>query len=95
MSFLPGDAEERDEAELFESAEPSSMMLHCILAVKFASLTDSLDTIRDAAVMGFVYVADVDEKKRRLRVLAPMNNRITDRPMIWGSWPEPTMSLIG
>ncbi len=95
MSFLAGDAEERGDGELFESVEPSSLMLHCILAVKFASLTDPMDTIRDAAVMGFVYVADVDEKKKRIRVLVPMNNRITDRPMIWGSWPEPTMSLIG
>lgn len=71
------------------------MMLHCILAVMYASVHDSQESIRDACVMGFVYVAEVDEKRKRLKILAPLNTRVTDRPMIWGSWPEATMSLIG
>jgi polyribonucleotide 5'-hydroxyl-kinase len=93
-SFLPG-GEEDTELELYEKVEPSSMILNCILAVMYAALNDSQETIRDATVMGFVYVAEVDEKKRRMKILAPLNTRITDRPMIWGSWPEATMSLIG
>ena len=93
-SLLPG-GQEDGEAELYEKIEPSSAMLHCILAVMYASPLDTQETIRDASVMGFVYIAEVDEKKRRLKVLAPLNTRITDRPMIWGSWPEATMSLVG
>ncbi|KAF4631926.1 hypothetical protein G7Y89_g6210 [Cudoniella acicularis] len=92
-SFLPGGEEEGAEATIFELVEPSSMMLHCIFAVMYASLRDSQETIRDANVMGFVYVAEVDEKKRRLKILAPLNTRITDRPMIWGSWPETTRPI--
>jgi polyribonucleotide 5'-hydroxyl-kinase len=61
----------------------------------FASTNDSQETVRDATVMGFVYVAEADEKKKRLKILAPTNTRITDRPMVWGSWPEATLSLIG
>jgi len=94
LSFLPGGQEE-GEPELYEKVELSSMVLHCILAVMYASVHDSQDTIRDASVMGFVYVAEVDEKKRKLKILAPLNTRVTDRPMIWGSWPEATLSLIG
>jgi polyribonucleotide 5'-hydroxyl-kinase len=94
MSFMPGGMEIGD-SEVYEKVEPTSMMLHCVFAVLYASTTDSQDTVRDASVMGFVYVSEVDEKKRRLRVLAPMNTRITDRPMVWGSWPERTMSLVG
>ncbi len=94
LSFLPGGMEEEAGA-LYEKVEPSSMMLHCMLAVMYASVGDSQDTVRDAPVMGFVYVSDVDDKKRRFKVLAPMNTRITDRPMIWGSWPEASMSIIG
>jgi len=93
-SFLPG-GEEEGAQELYERIEPTAMMLYCILAVMHASTADSQETIRDATVMGFVYVAEVDDKKRRLKVLAPLNTRITDRPMIWGSWPEATMCLIG
>ncbi|RDL30761.1 mRNA cleavage and polyadenylation factor CLP1 [Venustampulla echinocandica] len=93
-SFLPGGEAETMDTGLYEKVEPSSMMLHCILAVMYASLRDSQETIRDATVMGFVYVAEVDEKKRRMKILVPMNTRITDRPMIWGTWPETTVSLI-
>jgi polyribonucleotide 5'-hydroxyl-kinase len=93
MSFMPGGMEIGD-SEVYEKVEPTSMMLHCVFAVLYASTTDFQDTVRDASVMGFVYVSEVDEKKRRLRVLAPMNTRITDRPMVWGSWPERTMSLV-
>jgi len=70
-------------------------MMHCMLAVMYASVSDSQETVRDASVMGFVYVAEVDDKKRRMKVLAPMNTRITERPMIWGSWPEAAMTVIG
>jgi polyribonucleotide 5'-hydroxyl-kinase len=94
MSFLPGGMEEGNPG-LYEKVEPSPMMLHCILAVVYASVADSQDTVRDACVMGFVYVSEMDEKKRRFKVLAPMNTRITDRPMIWGIWPEASMSVIG
>ncbi|TVY39548.1 mRNA cleavage and polyadenylation factor [Lachnellula occidentalis] len=93
-SFLPGGEEDNQQIGLYENVEPSSMMLHCLLAVMYASTRDSQETVRDASVMGFVYVAEVDEKKRRLKILAPLNTRITDRPMIWGSWPETTVSLI-
>jgi polyribonucleotide 5'-hydroxyl-kinase len=71
------------------------MMLHCVLAVMYASKHDSKETIRDTSVMGFVHVAEVDEKRRRLKFLAPLNTRVTDRPLIWGSWPEATIGLLG
>lgn len=91
---MPGGVEAATDKESYEKVEPVPMMLHCLLAVMYASVGDSQDTVRDASVMGFVYVTEVDEKKRRLRVLAPMNTRISDRPMIWGPEAE-TVSLIG
>ncbi|KAL2070533.1 hypothetical protein VTL71DRAFT_13559 [Oculimacula yallundae] len=94
MSFLPGDVEE-GEKDVYERATPNSMMHHCMLAVMYANITDSQDTVRDASVMGFVFVTEVDEKRNRIKVLCPMNTRIVDRPMIWGSWPEASLSLIG
>jgi polyribonucleotide 5'-hydroxyl-kinase len=86
---------EEEAKGLYEQVEPNPGMLHCMLAVMYAATSDSQDIVRDASVMGFVYVSEVDEKKRRFKVLAPMNTRITDRPMIWGSWPEASMSVIG
>lgn len=93
-SLMPG-GDEDVEPELFDKVEPSSMMLHCVFAVMYASVHDSQETIRAATVMGFVYVAEVDEKKKRLKILAPLSGKLGDRPMIWGPWPEPAISLIG
>ena len=91
---MPGGEVEGD-ALLFEKIEPSVLMQNCILAILNADLGDSQETLRDASVMGFVYVADVDEKKRKLRILAPVSGRLPARPMILGSWPEPALSLVG
>ncbi|KAI6247730.1 mRNA cleavage and polyadenylation factor clp1 [Erysiphe necator] len=93
LSFMPG-GEEIFDQELYEKIEPNLSMMNCILAVMYASGADSQETIRDASVMGFVYVSEVNQKKGKLKVLAPMNSKITERPLIWGSWPEPTVSII-
>ncbi|KAI1102192.1 Clp1-domain-containing protein [Jackrogersella minutella] len=80
---------------MLEKVDPSLMMQNCLLSVVYASIHDSADTIRDANVMGYVYVADVDEKRRKLKVLAPVSARLGDRPLLLGSWPEPMVSLLG
>ncbi|KAI0525868.1 Pre-mRNA cleavage complex II protein Clp1-domain-containing protein [Xylaria bambusicola] len=88
------DEGETHPADLLEKAEPSMMMQNCVLAVACASVHDPPDTIRDANIMGFVYVADVDEKRHRLRILAPVSARLSDRPLLWGSWPEHMVNLL-
>ncbi|KAI1339515.1 Clp1-domain-containing protein [Xylariaceae sp. FL0016] len=80
--------------DMIEKTEPSMMMQNCVLAVVYASTRDAADTIRDANVMGFVYVAEVDEKRRKLKILAPVGGRLGDRPLLYGSWPEPMVSLL-
>lgn len=103
-SFLPGGSDEEDptspssassSSPMYERVEPTPQMLHCVLAVMYASRHDAQETIRDASVMGFVYVAEVDEKRRRMRVLAPTSARVTERPLVWGRWPEGTVGVIG
>ncbi|KAI2621462.1 Clp1-domain-containing protein [Hypomontagnella submonticulosa] len=80
---------------MLEKVEPSLMIQNCVLAVICASVHDSAESIRDSNVMGYVYVAEVDEKRRKLKILAPVSARLGDRPLIWGSWPEPMVSLLG
>jgi polyribonucleotide 5'-hydroxyl-kinase len=103
MSFMPGQDEDEAKDELpgaiYEKVVPEAggMMglTHCVLAVMYAGIHDSHETIRDACVMGFVYVAEVDEKKRKLKVLAPLSGGFSDRPLVWGKWPEAGANLIG
>ena len=70
-------------------------MQNAILAIVHADPSDFQETIRDASVIGFVYVAEVDEKRKKLKVLAPLSGRLPDKAMIWGLWPEGIGGLVG
>ncbi|KAH8911110.1 hypothetical protein BR93DRAFT_320345 [Coniochaeta sp. PMI_546] len=83
------------DEEVLEKMDPVPEMAHWTLAVMNASVRDSMETIRYASVMGFVYVADVEPERRRLKILAPVSGRLGDRPLVWGHWPEPHINLLG
>ncbi|KAL8737085.1 MAG: hypothetical protein Q9181_002041 [Wetmoreana brouardii] len=86
--LLPGgEAEEPTQKPIYEKVQPSPQMQNGILAIVQADINDKPENIRDASVIGFLYVAEVDEKKRKLRVLSPMSGRIPHRAMVWGFWP--------
>ncbi|KAF7563357.1 hypothetical protein G7046_g771 [Stylonectria norvegica] len=59
-------------AERLVRENPSSPMQHWTLAMMHASPKDSPETVRAASVMGFVYVSDVDEERRKIKLLAPI-----------------------
>ncbi|KAI1982489.1 Cleavage polyadenylation factor subunit clp1 [Ophidiomyces ophidiicola] len=70
-----------------------------LLAITHAASNASLEEIRDSSVMGFIYVADVDDKKGqggKLRLLAPVGGRVPNRAAIWGrKWPGELVGLVG
>ncbi|KXX76443.1 mRNA cleavage and polyadenylation factor CLP1 [Madurella mycetomatis] len=84
-----------DSQQTLEPAEISAGMSHWTLAVMNASVNDPPETIRQAPVMGFVAIADVDEDRRRLKILSPVSGKLGNRPMVWGRWPEPYINLLG
>lgn len=71
------------------------MMQNCLLAVTSADAHDIEENIRDATVMGYVYVADVDEAKKKVRILAPVSGRVPPKALVWSSWPEDVADLVG
>ncbi len=70
-------------------------MAHWTLAVMNASIHDPPEAVRLATLIGFVYIADADTERRKLKILAPVPGRLGDRPLIWGRWPEPHVNLLG
>jgi polyribonucleotide 5'-hydroxyl-kinase len=75
---------------------PPLALQNTLLAITHAAPNAPLIEIRDASIIGFVYVADVDEKKGKIRVLAPMGGRVPPRAIVWGrKWPGETVGLIG
>lgn len=70
-------------------------MQNAIIAIVHAEPGDTQENIRDASVIGFIYVAEVDEKRKKLKVLAPLSGRLPNKAMIWGAWPEGVADLVG
>ena len=93
---MPGDANEDSMIPpIFNKIEPSAQMQNAMLAIVHAEAHDPQESIRDASVIGFVYVAEVDEKRKKLKVLAPLSGRLPNKAMVWGSWPEGVTDLVG
>lgn len=94
-SLLPGgEAEDLKTPSIFDKISPSPQMQNSILAIVRADPNDSQENIRDACVLGFIYVAEVDEKKKKMKILAPISGRLPHQAMIWGSWPEDIGGLV-
>lgn len=73
-----------------------STLANTLLAITHAPTTASPAEVRDASIMGFLYVADVDAEKGKIRVLAPVGGRVPPRAMIWAKrWPGEVVGLVG
>lgn len=75
--------------------DPSTPMQQWTFAIMHATPKESPDTVRAASVMGFLYVSDVDEERRKIKLLSPVSGRLGDQPLVWGKWPEPFINLLG
>lgn len=107
QSFLPGgldngqddnddyDPSQGSRAKIFEKVEPSAGMVNGVMAIKFAGANEGQETIRDSCVMGYVYVAGVNEDTKKVRVLYPHPGKWTDRAWVWcADWPEAVADLV-
>ena len=97
-SLLPGDYDltSSPSQSIFERiSTPTPQMQNAILAIVHAETNDVDESVRDASAMGFVLVAEVDEKKKKLKILAPLSGRLPNRAMVWGRWPEGSGDLVG
>jgi len=105
ISFLPGMDDDDDDnkgsfaqggkgSAMFEQVTPTQGMVNAVLAIKFAGGNAGDEAIRDSCVMGFVYVSEVDETRKKVRFLAPHPSRWGDRALVWGSWPDGVGDLV-
>ncbi|KAL5379275.1 Cleavage polyadenylation factor subunit clp1 [Paraphaeosphaeria sporulosa] len=83
------------EDTIYERATPSSEIVNKLLAITTAAPTDGHASIRDASVRGYLYVAEVDEGKKRVKLLAPQPGQVPSTAVVCGRWPEDVASLVG
>ncbi|KAK9236802.1 Pre-mRNA cleavage complex II protein Clp1-domain-containing protein [Lipomyces kononenkoae] len=86
-SALPiGSDESTALLSLVTKVEVSPALQNAILAVLYATAKDSEDDIAEASVMGFVLILDVDETKKKLKVLMPIQARLPSQVFLMGSY---------
>ena len=79
---------------LYDTVTPSAAMTGSLMAIKYCAAKSEEFAIRDSAVLGFLYVAEVDDTKQRIRFLAPHPQRWGDKALVWGLWPEPVADIM-
>ncbi|KAF2739107.1 pre-mRNA cleavage complex II protein-like protein Clp1 [Polyplosphaeria fusca] len=79
---------------IYEKTIPTLSIQNSLLAVTTASPADRQEVIRDASVRGYVYVSDVDETKKKVRLLLPQPGQTPANAMILGSFPEDVPGLV-
>lgn len=73
----------------FEKTKPMPEMTGSLVAIKHCVGKSSADDVKVSAVKGYLFVAEVDEVKRRVRFLAPHPQTWGDRALVLGQgWPE-------
>ncbi|CAN9214525.1 unnamed protein product [Alternaria alternata] len=82
------------ERQIFEKVTPSEAMQNQLLAITTASPNDPQAVIRDSSIRGYIYVADVDETKKKVKLLSPLPGATPGNAMILGKWPETVEGLV-
>ncbi|KAF2473812.1 mRNA cleavage and polyadenylation factor IA/II complex [Lindgomyces ingoldianus] len=96
-SFRPGNDDDDvygSTNNIYTKATPSPMIQNSLLAVTTAAATDSQEVIRDSSVRGYIYVADVDDVKKKVRLLSPQPGQTPSNAIILGSFPEDVPGLV-
>jgi polyribonucleotide 5'-hydroxyl-kinase len=83
------------ERGLYEKVAVGEGVVNRVLAITMVSPKDSPEAIRDSSVSGYIYVAGVDEGRRKVKLLAPLPGETPDTALVLGSWPEAVEGLVG
>ena len=50
--------------------------------------------IRDSSVRGYMYVADVEEGKKKVKLLSPQPGQVPTSALVLGTFPEDVAALV-
>jgi polyribonucleotide 5'-hydroxyl-kinase len=82
------------ESKIYEKITPSAAIQNSLLAITTAAVNDRQEVIRDSSVKGYIYVAEVDELKKKIKVLSPQPGGVPGNAMVLGTWPEGVDDLV-
>lgn len=74
---------------------PTPALQSNILAIMNADPDAQEEDIQTSSVLGFLYVAEVDEARAKISLLSPVAGRIPRRAIVWSqSWPEEVVGIV-
>ncbi|KAF1846602.1 mRNA cleavage and polyadenylation factor IA/II complex [Cucurbitaria berberidis CBS 394.84] len=91
--YRPGDYD-ASSSPIYEKITPSAALQNKLLAITTASPNERQEVIRDSSIRGYIYVADVDEAKKKVKLLSPQPGQTPGNAMVLGSWPEDIPGLV-
>jgi len=80
---------------IYEKVSPSVDMVNSLLAITSAAANEKQGAIRDSSVRGYMYVADIDDVKKRVKLLSPQPGHVPPNAIVLGSFPEDVPALLG
>lgn len=95
-SFNPGgedDDYDPGASLIYQRVAPSNALQGSLLAITTADVNESQDAIRDSSIQGYIYIAEVDETKSKMRLLTPMSGRVPSKALVVGDWPEGVVDM--
>ncbi|KAH7116065.1 Pre-mRNA cleavage complex II protein Clp1-domain-containing protein [Dendryphion nanum] len=81
-------------SSIYEKVTPSSLMQNSLLAISTAGPNERHEVIRDASIRGYIYVADVDEGRKKVRLLSPQAGQTPGTALLLGRFPEDVAGLV-
>lgn len=74
---------------------PTPALQSHILCIMNADPDASEEEIQTSSVLGFLYVAEVDEGRGKISLLAPVAGRVPRRAIVWSqAWPEEVVGIV-
>jgi polyribonucleotide 5'-hydroxyl-kinase len=69
-------------------------IVNSLIAITSASANDRQEVIRDSSIRGYMYVADIDEGKKRVKLLSPQPGQVPTSALVLGTFPEDVAALV-
>ena len=70
------------------------MIQNSLLAISTAPANERQEVIRDSSIRGYIYVAEVDEARKKVRLLSPQAGQTPSTALLLGRFPEDVPGLV-
>ncbi|KAI8089895.1 Pre-mRNA cleavage complex II protein Clp1-domain-containing protein [Halteromyces radiatus] len=85
-SALPIGMESKDNETEVVKVDSYDMCLHSIMAILNADDSEHDNKLLESSVVGFIYISDVNEDKKKMTVLSPSPGRLPRRHVLMGAF---------